>query len=494
MKKIPLYSLLIGLLITACDHSVKNFQIETSLPPIYPDYVGVTIPANIAPMNFDFVGGDYTRVDVVIQGGKSGELHINGKEVTFPAEEWKQLLESNLGDSLCFTLSVREQSTWKQYASFAMHVSREPIDYGIVYRKIAPGYEVYSKMGLYERNLSSYTERALIENTLVPGMCVNCHTFNRAHPTNYLFHLRGSKGGTLLQNEGKMEMLHTQTDSTLAAAVYPYWHPKGEYIVFSVNETRQLFHSQRSKRVEVMDLASDLVLYHIPTNELIQCDLLSRTDSYETYPAFSPDGTKLYFCSATVKSLPKEYNEIRYNLCSIDFDAASGTFGTQVDTLIHADPLGKSVSFPRPSYDGKHLLFTLSDYGNFSIWHREADLWMLNLPNHAFYPLAAANSDDTESYHNWSSNSRWILFSSRRDDGLYTRLYLAAIDEHGQATKPFMLPQERPKNYYDYSIYSYNVPDFVSAPVELNIRQLEEKIQSPHRTQVGLRSALDSIH
>ena len=52
-----------------------------------------------------------------------------------------------------------------------MYVSPHPIDYGVVYRKLAPGYEVYSKMGIYERDLASFEERHLLENidVLVDG-------------------------------------------------------------------------------------------------------------------------------------------------------------------------------------------------------------------------------------------------------------------------------------------------------------------------------------
>ena len=109
-------------------------------------------------------------------------------------------------------------------------------------------------------------------------------------------------------------------------------------------------------------------------------------------------------------------------------------------------------------------MFTLSDYGNFSIWHKEANLWLLDLTSGDLRELSEVNSDDTESFHNWSSNSRWFVFSSRRGDGLYTHLYLASMDENGKISKPFLLPQEDPETYYDRSVYSYNVPDFVNAP------------------------------
>ena len=87
-------------------------------------------------------------------------------------------------------------------------------------------------------------------------------------------------------------------------------------------------------------------------------------------------------------------------------------------------------------------MFTLSDYGNFSIWHKEANLWLLDLTSGDLRELSEVNSDDTESFHNWSSNSRWFVFSSRRGDGLYTRLYLASMDENGKISKPFSFPRK----------------------------------------------------
>lgn len=368
-----------------------------------------------------------------------------------------------------------------------MYVSPYPIDYGVVYRKLAPGYEVYSKMGIYERDLASFEERHLLENTMVPGMCLNCHAFNKTNPDHLSLHIRGKNGGTLMQIDGKREMLDTKTDSTLSAGVYPYWHPSGKYIAYSVNNTRQSFHAVKDERVEVLDLESDVLVYHPETHELLLSPLLQKKEVFETFPVFSPDGRKLYFCAAEAKPIPAEYKEIRYSLCSIDFNPEDGTFGEKIDTLVNAAAMKKSISFPRPSYDGEYIMFTLSDYGNFSIWHKEADLWLLDLKDGGMRPIKEVNSDDTESFHNWSSNSRWFVFSSRRGDGLYTRLYLASMDENGVVGKPFLLPQENPWEYYDRLVYSYNVPDFTSEPVKLERRKVERGIVSRKRIPVKVR-------
>ena len=196
-KLILLYSICIALF-TACGDSVVSPEQIEKYPSIYPDYIGVTVPATIAPMNFSYTDTSYERIDVIVKGHQGKEVHINAKHVNFPEKEWKQLLNSNQGDSLLFTVSIKQKGKWSTYKPFPMYISPHPIDYRLVYRKIAPGYEVYSRMGIYERDLSSHKERPLVENTLVKGMCVNCHAFNRTDPSHFSLHIRGTHGATFM--------------------------------------------------------------------------------------------------------------------------------------------------------------------------------------------------------------------------------------------------------------------------------------------------------
>ncbi len=487
MKKI-LPILLLLLLLVACRHEVQNPTRVDELPPIYPDYLGVTIPVGIAPMNFDFEGGAHDWLDVVVKGSKGGELHSNGESVDFDIDEWHDLLAQNRGGELTFTLCVENGGLWTQYRDFKMYVSPYDLDeWGLTYRRVAPGYEVYAHMGLYQRDLATFDEYEILSNTRTPGACVNCHTSNRTDPRSFLFHVRGDHGATALQKDGHLEMLDTKTDQTLGLCVYPYWHPDGRFVAFSTNTTRQAFHVVKDERIEVFDHESDLQVLDTETHQLLLSPLL-KTDSHnETYPVFSPDGRTLYFCTAQKREFPLEARKVRYNLCSIGFDAATGTFGTEVDTLIHAEADSMSVAFPRPSYDGRYLMLTLAHYGTFPIWHKEADLYLLDLQTRSLRAMDEVNSPDTESFHNWSDNSHWFVFSSRRGDGLYTRLYLASLDEKGRATKPFLLPQRRPRAFYNRLMYSYNTPDFTKSKVELDARQAANEILSEKRTGLSVR-------
>ena len=112
---------------------------------------------------------------------------------------------------------------------------------------------------------------------------------------------------------------------------------------------------------------------------------------------------------------------------------------------------------------------------------------MLDLQTGEARELEEINSEKADSYHNWSVNSRWIVFTSRRDDGYYSRLYLACVDDQGRFSKPFMLPQRHPKEYYEESIYSFNVPDFTKAKVEFDAYNAGIEIASDKRIETKIK-------
>ncbi|MGL5563890.1 MAG: TolB family protein, partial [Tannerellaceae bacterium] len=216
----------------------------------------------------------------------------------------------------------------------------------------------------------------------------------------------------------------------------------------------------------------DIVILDIKNNKLITSEKLSSDSVFETFPSFSPDGKKLYFCAAKAATMPDSILDIKYGLYAIDIDLQRGYISNQIDTLYNPSIEGKSVSFPRVSPDGKFLMYTLSKYGNFSIWHRDANLKMIDLATNQDIDISILNSNEAESYHTWSSNGRWVVYSSRQIDGLYTRPYLAHIDSNGIASKPFILPQEKGQ-FYDIFNKSYNIPEFITG----KINKIDHKIR-----------------
>ena len=161
----------------------------------------------------------------------------------------------------------------------------------------------------------------------------------------------------------------------------------------------------------------------------------------------------------------ERYEQVRYDIYRKAFDAKKLSFGpTELVYEASADSL--SATFPRISPDGRYLLTGIAPYGCFHVWHPTADLYLMDLQSKQIRKLENVNSDYAESYHNWSSNGRWMIFISRRDDSNFSRLYIAYFDQQGKAHKAFALPQRDP-DFYTYFMRSYNVPEFMKEPVQV---------------------------
>ena len=484
MKKYLLATLtLISLAAVSCS---RETVLLNELPDIFPDYIGVTIPAEIAPLNFD-LPEEYSKVYARVTDNHGNVLTAKGSYAGFSVKKWHELTAANCGENLNITVAGYKDGRWEQFRPFVIHVSEYSLDdFGVTYRKFAPGYETYSKIGIYQRNIHNFDEDPIVEGTLLPGQCMGCHTANATDPDQFLFHLRGKHGATIVQREGERKWLETKTDSTISRTAYSYWHPSGEYVAHSTNLIRQIFWTGNNERyIEVFDAASDVVVHNVEKDYLILSPLL-KTDDFETYPVFSSDGKTLYFCSAPKRNVPAEAQDLHYNLCSISFDPETETFADKVDTLIHASKVGKSVTFPRPSYDGKWLLYSYADFGCFPINHKESDMWLLDLKDGSVHPLEEANSPYCESFHNWSSNSHWILTASRRGDSLYSCIYITEIDDEGNASKAFLLPQRDPA-FYHKTLFTFNVPDFTKKKVKFKASAAYREAFSDKRIKLTVK-------
>lgn len=456
---------LILLCSSGCKPSLPDAKSLNEMPDIYPDYTEITIPVNIAPLNFKLKDPVPAIISVTSKNESFRAKSVDGI-FSFSEHAWRKLLNDAAGDSLHVRIFIKPANQWMVYQPFSIAVMTDEIDPYLVYRKIAPGYRLWHKMGIYERNLCSFNERIIIDNQKADNNCVNCHSFRMQDAKDMVFHQRSVHDGTYIMRNGSISKLKLSDSGNHAkyGLVYPYWHPSGDWIAFSSNDTKQDFHFQDPNRIEVFDHASDIVLLNTKTKQVVTSPILSSYDNFETFPCFSPDGKSLYFCSATEKPMPDEYKNIRYNLLRVDFDERTGKTSVAADTLYNAEREGRSAKFPRISPDGRFLMYTVSDYGNFSIWHRDADLCLFDLNNNADISMDNVNSAETESYHSFGKNSRWFVFSSRRSDGLYTHPYICYISSDGIAGKPFLLPQKNP-DFYTYDLFSFNLPEFISEPI-----------------------------
>lgn len=459
----------------------KESQAEV---PIYPDYQDVTIPENIAPLNFELL---IQSDEAVVRLSAAGEeIVCEGPKIRPDIDDWKALTQKAKGDAISVEVFADIKGQWIRFKPFHIYVSADPIDPWLSYRLISPSYVSYEELTLNQRCLENFDEEAFVDNMLCStesgGQCVNCHSYQQWNPDRMQFHARQTHGGTLIAYDGKIEKVDMRHDSLLSAGVYPAWHPTEKLIAYSTNMTMQAFHTAAPEKIEVLDSESDLILYDVDKHEVKTIE--QQPNELEIFPTWSPDGKWLYFCSAHFvyqsdsvdrSEITMRANEVKYNIYRKSFNLKTRQFGER-EMVFCADTLGKSATFPRLSPDGRWLLFTLGEWGCFHIWHHDADLWMKDLKTGEVRAMDEMNSDDTESYHSWSSNGRWVVFSSRRYDGVFTRPFIAHIDAQGQGSKPFELPAKDPDLHRQF-LKSYNVPELMKGPVKLSPQEVASKLK-----------------
>ena len=459
-------------------------------PRIQPDYSDAVIPPNIAPVNFivEEPGTDY-RVQIRSAQGQVINVASRNAQIVIPLTRWKQLLDANRTRKLYFDICVRRQDgQWERFESVVNTIADADIDAYLSYRLIGSLYTIGNNMNICQRDVRTYEESVILSSRSFSEFCVNCHTFSPHHPDRMIVHTRGfgdeaHQTGMVIACQGKVRKVDPGALARAAGsdrgrignspAAHTVWHPDGHVVAFSANKVRQIFHAVGDNR-DVVDLESDLALYHVDLNTVTTSAEISSPDRLETFPTWSPDGRYLYFCSTD--PLPTErHKEIQYDLMRIGYDPDSRQFG-DLEPVLLAKNTGLSIAEPRISPDGRWLLFCMADYSCFPAFRASSDLYLLDLQMRQYRQLAI-NSPRSESWHCWSANGRWIAFTSKRRDGVFGRVYFSYVDEQGRAHKPVLLPQKDP-TFYDRFIKTYNVPELAATPAPAKGQALARAIVS----------------
>ena len=478
MKKRIYVSLMIAALLLSCGRSITPDRQTDTQPDIFPDYADVTIPCNIAPMNFQLNGADSIDTQLIITGGET-TIQVEGEKGDFdiPQKAWRRLLDQQKGQNVSFTVCSKDGNEWVAYKPFTMHVVADSIDSWLAYRLIPPGYGIWNAMGIYQRCLEDFTEKAIMENRLTEYNCMNCHCFQNGNPKKMSLHIRGRHGGSVLCEGGKVSKITPQVPEGLKGIAYANWHPTHDLIAFASDQVAQSFYANHRNRIEVYDTRSDVVVYDTKTGIAHTAPSMSDPGVWETFPAFSADGKSIYWMAAdTVPSpYPIHYHDAHFSIVRTDFNPDSISFGAKPDTLLNAGTT-TSFAYPRESPDGRWMVYNQYDYGYFPLNHKEGDLYIRDMKTGESRPLSAANSNDAEGYHTWSRNSRWLVYSSRKMDGLFVRAYFTYIDSNGNCTKPFVMPQRHPRHFYDNQFNSYNIPEFITGEVKVNAHDIAKTV------------------
>lgn len=480
-------SVIVFLLFLACgcleDQSVFNNAQGLGQVQISPDYKDVIVPFNIAPLNFQILS-QATRYVVRITGdsGKSVAINSSRPQIMIPARSWHRLLEDNRGARLRFDLAImKNDGIWYRYDPFWIDVSDQAIDRYLIYRLIRPQYNYFKDIGIYQRDLQSFSQRCIIHGSRFGDGCVNCHSLLGQDPNHLALGIRSARFGSscLYAIDGQVHKIDQRFGHTT-------WHPSGRIIAFSAFDVRMFFHTARPDVQDVVEMNSLIGYYRLFDRSVARVPGLADPCVLETQPCWSADGRYLYFASGPMiwpdakRFPPDQYAQLRYDINRIHYDPATDSWG-QIETVVSSSQIGKSCLMPRPSPDGRFLLFTGCDYGCFPIYQPSADLYLLDLGNGQIKALEY-NSDFSDSWHCWSSNSRWIVFASKRPTGRFTRLFIAYVHQDGRVSRPFLIPQKDP-TFYDRFLYAFNLPELSKGPIQVSTASLIRAVRSTQAIQ-----------
>jgi Tol biopolymer transport system component len=459
--------------------SCTNPNVEKAQPiskqaSIYPDYSDIVIPYNIAPLNFKInEPGSEFFVRIINSKLKSLTIRSNSGLIQIPVKKWKKFLAENKGSDYKMEIYVKN-GKWLAYQPIKNSIANESIDHYLMYRFINPANLLWKSMGIYQRNLENFDVDAIMDNSLSDHNCMHCHSVAANDPKYFMLHMRAAHGGTIVKTDKALNFVNTKTEQTISPGGYPSWHPSGKYIAFSTNKIHQKFHSLKEKYAFVYDDVSDIEMYNVEKNEIQAIPKLSTPD-FENIPIWAPDGKYLYFVSAPFhKPDSVNYSEIKYGLKRIPYDLETNRWG-DIEVLISPDSLHKSVSFPRISNDNKYVLLVVADYGYFPIYNETSNIGLFDLATRKLDTLGI-NTKYVESYPSWSSNNNWVMFNSKRDDGITSRPYFAYFKD-GKVYKPFVLPQENP-NWNIEEINNINRPEFSIGKIELTPKEILKLIKT----------------
>ena len=414
------------------------------------------------------------QVEVGVRGTSERWSFFTQKKMWwFPKKLWRKLKERPGRVLWLRVKGTRKGGEVHASPEVFFEISPDSVDDYVIYRFVAPQFQTLETPDMYIREISSFETRPFL---LARGKyCFSCHTFSSKDGTSGMMSIKVYfmvTGGAPLSSLGVLELSSGRAYKVKVpypkGFTYMAWDPEGGKLAIAVRESfissTPIIHETQELRFD----SSDIAVYE-PSKGTFH--LLPGADSpeyVENFPAWSPDGRKLLFSRTRPRVSARL---VRYDVYALDYNDGKGGAPVPVPGASHN---GRSNYFARYSPDGRWISFCMADQG--SLIESSSDIYLmpgdLKGPPHRLESNADYAAD---SWHSWSSNSKWLVFASKREDGIYARLYFTHIDEEGRASPPVRLPVK------GEITKSFNIPELLSDASRLKERKLFDafKLEAP---------------
>jgi len=323
-------------------------------------------------------------------------------------------------------------------------------------------------------------------------VCGNCHSFSADGKTLGLDVDYGNdKGGYAILDVEKDMVLNDEKiitwsdykrdDKEATFGLLSQVSPDGRYVISTVKDRAVFVATPGIEYSQLFfPIKGILVVYDREKETYRELPGADDPNYVQSDPTWSPDGKHIVFARSKVYMKPsianstsvllsdKEVPEFtedkapyKYDLYRVPFNEGKGG---KAEPVAGASHNGKSNFFAKFSPDGKWIVFTQAE--NYMLLMPDSEL--IIVPAEGGEPRRLrANTPNMNSWHSFSSNSRWLVFSSKAN-GPYTQLFLTHIDEDGNSTPPVVLDR------FTDSDRAANIPEFVPIRAD-SIAQIDEQ-------------------
>ena len=454
---------------------------------------GTLFPPDIASPTFVWTdtasGSDSWAISMEFEDGRSGLDFVSDSQQWAPSEnDWSTVKRRTVDQPVKMTIRAvdpKRSADFPMSADVSFGTSKDEVGAPIFYREVNlpfkqasldPSAHIQWRFG----PISSPEQPPVVLDKLL--VCGNCHSFSAdASVMGMDVDYASDKGSYAICDVEEEVSLsdeniitwsdYKKEDKQKTFGLMSQVSPDGRYVVSTVKDLSvflaiddNLAYSQLFFPIQGI-----LCIYDRETGQFTALPGADDPDYVQANASWSPDGKYLVFArSKKYEAVENRVNELgltqldemsqfltrkeifKFDLYRIPFNDGKGG---QAEPLLGASENGRSNYFTKYSPDGRWIVFCQAE--GFMLLQPDSELFIIPSEGGEARRLIA-NNDGMNSWHSWSPNSRWLVFSSKAN-GPYTQLFLTHIDESGRSTPPVVLSR------FTSPDRAGNIPEFVNA-------------------------------